>query len=498
MTGSKSVAWSLMVPVLLASCGGDDPVTPGPVGVVNQAPTASFTADVAGGPAPLTVRFDGTGSADPDGTIASYAWSFGDGATGTGATVVHVYTEPGAFTPTLTVTDQRGATANTTGDRITVSSPAGTGSNSISGIVWHDADADATRDADEDVVPDMVVFLDLNENAVRDSGEPSAVTDDNGAYLFEGLDSGRTYRVTQELTIGWTNTVAGIGAAGVGAVTTHVQATAAGPVLAAAGPGMAASKPARIIGGQQAAAGEFPFQVALLTNTDFQTCGGTWIAARWVLTASHCVDGGLAPSSRVVLAGTADLRTGGERLAIERFILHPNYSATAFVENDIALIELTEDYMYPRVELLTPDRATRAAPGVMATVIGWGRTGISAGTGSSVLKKLTAAIISNDTCTTTLGQNILPVTICAGMSGSNESVCNGDSGGPLLVPFRDRWLQTGIVSFGSNICFQPTAFARVSALIDFVRQHVAPEASKFAEVDWTTGTDVRVDFGDFR
>ena len=126
-------------------------------------------------------------------------------------------------------------------------------------------------------------------------------------------------------------------------------------------------------------------------------------------------------------------------------------------------------------------------------------TGISAGTGSPTLKKLDAAVISNDTCATQLGNNILPVTICAGMAGSTESVCNGDSGGPLLVPYRARWMQAGIVSFGANICFQPTAFSRVSALVGFVLQHVTPEASGAVVVDWADGeTAATVEFGNFR
>src|SRR4051794_22316641 len=72
----------------------------------NAAPTASFTATPSG----WTVAFDGTGSKDADGTIASYAWTFGDGSTGTGATTGHTYAAGGTYTVTLTVTDGQGAT----------------------------------------------------------------------------------------------------------------------------------------------------------------------------------------------------------------------------------------------------------------------------------------------------------------------------------------------------------------------------------------------------
>lgn len=70
----------------------------------------------AGGPYTATtgvmVTFDGSGSSDPDGTIASYAWNFGNGSTGSGVNAGTTYTNPGSYTVTLTVTDNGGATGS--------------------------------------------------------------------------------------------------------------------------------------------------------------------------------------------------------------------------------------------------------------------------------------------------------------------------------------------------------------------------------------------------
>lgn len=84
----------------------------------NQPPTASIAFSTSG----LTASFDATGSSDPDGSITGYAWNFGDGTTGTGATPSKTYGSAGTRTVTLTVTDNNGATAMTS-RQVTVSVP---------------------------------------------------------------------------------------------------------------------------------------------------------------------------------------------------------------------------------------------------------------------------------------------------------------------------------------------------------------------------------------
>jgi PKD repeat protein len=78
---------------------------------VNAPPVASFTFYCSG----LMRCFDAHGSRDPDGTIVSYAWSFGDGTTGSGVMAHHTYAAGGTYTVTLIVTDDGGATSQTVG-----------------------------------------------------------------------------------------------------------------------------------------------------------------------------------------------------------------------------------------------------------------------------------------------------------------------------------------------------------------------------------------------
>jgi len=89
-------------------------VIPAGGGPVNQPPVANFTASPDSGAAPLPVSFDASLSSDPDGTIASYNWAFGDGGTGTGVTTSHTYAAAGTYNAVLTVRDTLNATGTKT------------------------------------------------------------------------------------------------------------------------------------------------------------------------------------------------------------------------------------------------------------------------------------------------------------------------------------------------------------------------------------------------
>ncbi|MGY1664221.1 PKD domain-containing protein, partial [Geodermatophilus sp. SYSU D00705] len=82
----------------------------GSTGVVpNAVPDAAFLPQTT----ELDLVVDAAGSGDRDGRIVSYAWTFGDGSTATGAQATHTYATTGTYPVTLTVTDDRGATATT-------------------------------------------------------------------------------------------------------------------------------------------------------------------------------------------------------------------------------------------------------------------------------------------------------------------------------------------------------------------------------------------------
>ena len=95
-----------------------------PAPAANQPPVARAGGPY-GGTAGVALALNGSTSNDPDGTIASYAWNFGDGTTGTGATPSKTYAAAGSFTISLTVTDNAGATntATTTANIVATNQP---------------------------------------------------------------------------------------------------------------------------------------------------------------------------------------------------------------------------------------------------------------------------------------------------------------------------------------------------------------------------------------
>jgi PKD repeat protein len=74
----------------------------------NQPPVAAFTYSPTSPQVGQAVHFDASSSHDPDGSIVSYSWNFGDGHTATGVSVTHSYSHAGSYTVRLTVRDDDG------------------------------------------------------------------------------------------------------------------------------------------------------------------------------------------------------------------------------------------------------------------------------------------------------------------------------------------------------------------------------------------------------
>ncbi|MFT3970690.1 MAG: PKD domain-containing protein [Micropruina sp.] len=158
----------------------------------NRAPVAAYTFTRSF----QTVNVDASTSTDPDGALATYAWNFGDGATGTGVTASHTYAVAGVYTITLTVTDPQGLT-DTISKSVTADVNQAPTAGFTSTVNLHDVafDTSTSTDADGAVVAYAWAF-----------GDGVTSTDANPTHTYA---SAGTYNVSLTVTDdqGATNTV---------------------------------------------------------------------------------------------------------------------------------------------------------------------------------------------------------------------------------------------------------------------------------------------------
>jgi hypothetical protein len=258
----------------------------------------------------------------------------------------------------------------------------------------------------------------------------------------------------------------------------------------------------RIVGGGPTTAEALPFmaglEIALQGEGDDQPdalCGGSLIAARWVLTAAHClVEDPVDMEHSYAVLGATDLSTSTDAqhyTFLEGYV--PEAYATGNGGYDLGLIKLARPAPQAQLRLLRARDTARYAPGTTALTAGWGYTEDPQDGGrisSNQLRVVDLRIYSNQECDQAFadagesGQLDFDTEICA-LSPHKDS-CNGDSGGPLMVDDGTGLpALAGAVSFGigsGNIlrgdrsCNEgpPGVYAKVGAdpLNALVREHV--------------------------
>ncbi|KAM4721217.1 chymotrypsinogen 2-like [Rhinophrynus dorsalis] len=249
-------------------------------------------------------------------------------------------------------------------------------------------------------------------------------------------------------------------------------------VGAAYGCGIPAIQPvltgySRIVNGEEAIPGSWPWQVSLQDSTGFHFCGGSLISEEWVITAAHC---GVRTSHRVIL-GEFDQRSAAENIQIKQIakvFRHPQYNSFT-IKNDITLIKLeTPAILNTHVSpVCIAESSDIFNGGLKCVTTGWGLTDSSASQTPPRLQQAVLPLLTNNECKTYWGNKIADVMICAGADGASS--CMGDSGGPLVCQKNDAWTLVGIVSWGSSTCSpsSPGVYARVTELRDFVDQIIA-------------------------
>ncbi|XP_019208872.1 serine protease 27-like [Oreochromis niloticus] len=258
-----------------------------------------------------------------------------------------------------------------------------------------------------------------------------------------------------------------------------------------------AVKNSRIVGGENASPGSWPWQVTLFI--DESLCGGSLITDQWVLTAAHCI----TPSDRnstIVYLGhnyLFDPDPNKVTQTLEDIICHPEYDASTN-DNDICLVKLSTpvkftDYIQP---ICLASENSTFYNGTSSWVTGFGDT-----TGSEsfpeTLQEVNVPIVGNNECKCYY-QDITEITenmICAGLKEGGKDSCQGDSGGPLVTKKDLVWVQSGVVSFGEGCALpnRPGVYARVSKYQKWISNTVSGTPPGF--VTYTSlGPDSDLDF----
>ncbi|XP_040110541.1 serine protease 27 isoform X2 [Oryx dammah] len=245
----------------------------------------------------------------------------------------------------------------------------------------------------------------------------------------------------------------------------------------------------RMVGGQNALEGEWPWQVSIQRNGS-HFCGGSLITDRWVLTAAHCFSNTSETSLYQVLLGVLQLARPGPHAVyarVKRVESNPQYQGMAS-SADVALVELEAPVTFTNyiLPVCVPDPSVVFESGMNCWVTGWGSPSEQDSLPKPrTLQKLAVPIIDTPKCNLLYSKDaessFQPRTIkddmlCAGFAEGKKDACKGDSGGPLVCLVGQVWLQAGVISWGEGCARRnrPGVYIRLTSHHDWIHQ-IIPE-----------------------
>ncbi|XP_012868305.1 PREDICTED: chymotrypsinogen B2-like isoform X3 [Dipodomys ordii] len=235
----------------------------------------------------------------------------------------------------------------------------------------------------------------------------------------------------------------------------------------------------RVVGGEDAVPGSWPWMVYIQYKDGIYFCGGALISEEWVVTAAHC----MVTTDDKVVAGAFNLdpdEEGVQVLDIAEVFPNENYFISGTY--DIALLKLATPARFTDTVSAVCLACNEAdfPPGTPCVITGWGQTQYDDHQRAPTLQQAVLPLVSTPDCQEIWGDQVTDDMICAGSDGT--SPCMGDSGGPLVCEKGGVWSQVGIVSWGSRECdaSMPAVFTHITALLPWVKQTLAENSLRAA------------------
>ncbi|KAJ8012691.1 hypothetical protein DPEC_G00045520 [Dallia pectoralis] len=232
----------------------------------------------------------------------------------------------------------------------------------------------------------------------------------------------------------------------------------------------------RIVGGNVSASGQFPWQVSLHFQRE-HVCGGSVVAANWILTAAHCVYDLPFPTLWSVHVGLIKQPLNdAQALVVDKIISHRLYRQKT-LDYDVALMKLAEPLTFNGLvePICLPNFGEDFEVGTMCWISGWGST-LEGGNASDSLLSARVPLISTKACRApgVYQGYISSGMICAGYLEGGTDSCQGDSGGPLACKQSSVWKLVGATSWGQGCAEmnKPGVYTRITQYIKWIHQQM--------------------------
>nr|XP_034971375.1 suppressor of tumorigenicity 14 protein-like [Zootoca vivipara] len=239
----------------------------------------------------------------------------------------------------------------------------------------------------------------------------------------------------------------------------------------------------RIVGGEDAKYGKWPWQASLQLKTYGHICGASIISNSWLVSAAHCFQDSDSIRYSIASGWTAYMgikvinRNHDNHVAmrsIKRIIVHPHYDQY-ISDYDIALLEMESPVFFNELvqPICLPSSRRLLIYGTVCYVTGWGAVKENSEL-AKTLQEAKVKIIDQSVCNKLYDDLITSRMLCAGNLNGGIDACQGDSGGPLACLGRgNRWYLTGIVSWGEGCGRRnrPGVYTKITTLYDWIRQY---------------------------